>query len=88
MIDLKKKLIFEEFKNKQKTKTVSTQTDEFSFYLSLGKGKSLHMYISKSYRDKVVCLKFSNNKNYIITREIWQILENNMNLISNHFKNE
>ena len=51
--------------------------EKFNYYLNLDKNKSLHMYYSKSYKDKVICLKFSNNKNYIITRKIWNILKTN-----------
>ena len=67
-----------------KTQNVSTQTGDINeFYITLSKSKSLHMYYSKVYKEYVICLKFSNNKKYIITRDIWNILKDNFLRIDN-----
>jgi hypothetical protein len=69
----------------KRQREISTQTGDFNFYLCLGRNKCLHIDYSKSYRDKVICLKFSNNKKYIITRQIWNIIKQNFTNIDNEF---
>ena len=64
----------------------TTQTgDLVEFYVNLAKTKTLHMYWSKSYKDYVICLSFSNNKNYIITRQMWKIFREHIIHIDNAF---
>ena len=69
----------------RRQRVIATQTGEFNYYLNLGGHKCLHMYHSKSYKDKVVCLKFSNNKKYINTRKIWNILKKHFADIDDEF---
>ena len=65
-------------KKKQKELiTRSTQTgDPYEFMVYLDKTKTMRMYFSESYKDYVLCLHFSNNKKYIITKPMWKKFRN------------
>ena len=55
-----------------KKETKSTQTGDFlEFMVYLDKTKTMRLYYSESYKDYVLCLHFSNNKKYIITKPMW-----------------
>ena len=70
--------------NQIKKHNVSTQTGDINeFFITLSKSKSLHMYYSRVYKEYVICLKFSNNKKYIITKDIWNILKDHFVRIDN-----
>ena len=64
------------FLSQQKPKQLisrSTQTgDYYEFMVYLDKTKTMRMYNSESYKDYVLCLHFSNNKKYIITKSMWK----------------
>ena len=59
----------------RKTEVKATQTGDFNeFMVYLDKTKTMRVYFSESYKDYVMCLHFSNNKRYIITKQMWKIL--------------
>ena len=71
---------------KKKSETKSTQTGELEFMVYLDRTKTMRMYYSESYKDYVLCLHFSNNKRYIITKNMWKIFRKYIELI-NHVLN-
>jgi hypothetical protein len=88
--------IFEKFKNTnsinkffdeiQNINNKSTQTPEgYEFFFNLTKTKRGHFYYSKSYKDYVLCLEFSNRKKYILTRENWKLFRRYIKFIDNVF---
>ena len=89
-------LIFQKFKNIKSINNFiieienlnnkSTQTpDGYEFYFNLNKTKKGHFYYSKSYKDYVLCLEFSNKKKYILTRENWKIFRKYTSFIDDVF---
>ncbi len=59
----------------------STQTDVF--IAQLDRTKTMRLYYSDSYKDYVLCLHFSNNKKYIITKSMWTKFKNHFQRIDN-----
>jgi hypothetical protein len=82
-VNLIKNIVQNRIRNRRHT---STQTGEFKLFINLSKTKTLHMYYSKSYKDIIICLKFSNNKKYILTRDCWNRLKQNILIIEDGFK--
>ena len=63
----------EAFVKKNKFKEISTQTDELHFNLTVK--KTARMYFSQSYKEPVLSLNFGTSKNFIITNQMWNILQ-------------
>ena len=62
----------------------STQTGDFiEFLVYLDKTKTVRLYYSSSYKDYVLCLHFSNNKRYIVTKPMWKIFRKHLVNIDN-----
>ncbi len=53
-----------------KLKDSTSQTDDLNFNLTLK--KTVRMYFSQAYKEKVLSLNFGTSKNFIITKHMWQ----------------
>jgi predicted GNAT superfamily acetyltransferase len=67
-----------------KLKDSTTQTDDLNFNLTLK--KTVRMYFSQAYKEKVLSLNFGTSKNYIITKHMWQNFKKEFDNIENVFE--
>ena len=52
-----------------------------TFFLPLSKTKHATIFYSKSYRDFVLAFNINSTKSFIITKEMWKIFHEKINLI-------
>jgi hypothetical protein len=67
-----------------KLKDSTTQTDDLNFNLTLK--KTVRMYFSQAYKEKVLSLNFGTSKNFIITKHMWQNFKKEFDNIENVFE--
>ena len=72
MVDLKR------LKNKV---NVSTQTGENEYFITLSKSKHAKLKYSSAYKDMVLSFNINKSKHFIITRQMWKILRNHLEII-------
>jgi hypothetical protein len=67
-----------------KLKDSTSQTDDLNFNLTLK--KTVRMYFSQAYKEKVLSLNFGTSKNFIITKHMWQNFKKEFDNIENVFE--
>jgi hypothetical protein len=65
-------------------KETGTQTDDLNFYLT--NKKTVRMYYSQAYKEKVLSLNFGTSKNFIITKHMWKNFKKEFDKIDNVFE--
>jgi hypothetical protein len=66
-----------------KLKEVYTQTDDLRFNLT--ERKTVRMYYSQAYKEKVLSLNFGTSKIFIITKHMWNNFKKEFKNIENVF---
>ena len=69
-----------------KLKEVYTQTDDLSFNLT--ERKTVRMYNSQAYKEKVLSLNFGTSKSFIITKHMWNNFKKEFKNIENVFSDK
>jgi hypothetical protein len=67
-----------------KLKDSTTQTDDLNLNLTLK--KTVRMYFSQAYKEKVLSLNFGTSKNFIITKHMWQNFKKEFDNIEDVFE--
>ena len=65
-------------------KETGTQTDYLNFHLT--NKKTVRMYYSQAYKEKVLSLNFGTSKNFIITKHMWKNFKKEFDKIDNVFE--
>ncbi len=73
----------------RKYKNVGVQTgDENELFIYLCNKKTIRVYYSNSYKDKVISFNFGTSKNFIFTKCMWNILLNHLSEINTILDND
>jgi hypothetical protein len=85
-MDLRKKMVATQTGEKKKKKTAKIEREYFELFAMLSKTKCIHFRWSLRYKDYIVELTFSNQKQYILNRSEWQKFTNYFNIINHVFR--